>query len=572
MKFVQELKFHIILIIALNILISQVAASRMKQIPDFGSDEEIESILNGKDPLDNSNYNSRDSMFEDLNFLEHTNLLRNATNAKVPGAGGNAAPKNPIVDLTKDSDFSGWFAVSNVHFNDPEYFPVGTDSIKKHVDFSNLMGNNFLINQAYKEGADPQVKNELMFFFRYKNGYIYFANKKDTMAIIDSIKVHGVRNSDMINSKVSPSDSCLDIIDNKLWTWTLCAQDIELKKKWLCSFEKLLKEKLDPICGVIDIHAENPKVNNNTNLYGNSTNPIKKMFIIPKESPKCNANWNYKNHGSDWECICSEGINQSPINLPKPNRRMITKLKPLFLYDIIQPIAKENSIDGIMKENEPIKIFNKDGLLRIMHSNLGKIVLPDGSVYHGEEIIFHTPAEHMINGKKYDMEIQVVHYGVSKGDIAKQVVLSFLFYVKPGVFNEFLDKIDVYNLPNEIDQFKDLSVILNIPTIFYSSAHKDIYYDNEQIPMKDFSFYQYQGSLTSPPCTERTTVIVAAEPLPISNTFVELFREALRKPEYFGIDGKLYNAEDAPKLNNRNVQPLNGRKIEFYQSQIPGAN
>ena len=90
--------------------------------------------------------------------------------------------------------------------------------------------------------------------------------------------------------------------------------------------------------------------------------------------------------------------------------------------------------------------------------------------------------------------------------------------------------------------------------------------------MKDFSFYQYEGSLTSPPCTERTTVIVAAEPLPLSHTFVELFKEALRKPEYFGIDGKLYNAEDSPKLNSRNVQPLNGRKVTYYQSEIQGVN
>lgn len=570
MKFVPESKFQFLLIIALITLISQVATSRMTQLPDFGSDEEIESILNGKDPLYN-NHRSENNMFEDLNFLEHTNLYKNSTNAKVPGAGG-ASQKNSIVDLSSyTGDFSGWFAVSNVHFNDPQYFPVGTESIKKHVDFTNLDGNNFLINQAYVEGANKDAKNELMFFFRYKNGYIYFANKKDTMAIVDSIKVNGVSNSEIINTKVYAGDSCLDVIDSRLWRWTLCASSIAEKKKWLCSLEKSLKQKLDPICGIVDMNAPVLKADNSTDVYGNATNPIKKMFIIPKESPNCNANWNYKNQGSDWECICAEGITQSPINLPRPNRRMITKMKPLFLYDVIQPISKDNSIDGVMRENEPIKIFNRDGQLKIMHSNLGKIVQPDGSVYHGEEIIFHTPAEHTINGKKFDMEIQVVHYGVSKGDIAKQVTVSFLFYVKPGVFNEFLDKIDVYNLPNEIDQFKDLTAALNVPTIFYSNAHQDSFFENEQIPMKDFSFYQYPGSLTSPPCTERTTVIVAAEPLPISNTFVELFREALRKPEYFGIDGKLYNAEDAPKLNNRNVQPLNGRKIEYYQSQVPSA-
>ena len=111
-----------------------------------------------------------------------------------------------------------------------------------------------------------------------------------------------------------------------------------------------------------------------------------------------------------------------------------------------------------------------------------------------------------------------------------------------------------------------------MPSIFYSNVNKDNYFGSEQIPMKDFSFYMYDGSLSSPPCTERTTVIVAAEPLPISNTFVELFKEALRRPEYFGIDGKIHNADDVTKLNARNVQPLNGRKIQFYQSAIQGIN
>lgn len=569
MKFVNtELKFQILLIIALFSLLSQVTYinSIKQQITDFDTDAEIESIIRENDPTENNNLNPQENFFEDLNFLENSNLLRNATTPA-------AAPVNPIVDLTKPNvDFSAWLGVSNEHFNDPEYFPIGTKSTRKEVDFNNLSGNNFLVNQLYKPNGNPKVKNELMFFFRFKNGYIYYANTKESMNVIDSFKVDRIRNSETINSKISQSDTCFEVIDNKGWNWTLCSDNIAEKTKWLCSLEKLLKQKLDPVCGVKSTKTEAPKAMNTTSLYTNSTNKkIKKMFIIPKESRRCNEDWNYQNGGSDWECTCSEGINQSPINLPRPIPRMVTRMKPMFLYDIIQPINKENSIDGVMKENEPVKIYNQDGLLKIMHSNLGKIVMPDGGVYHGEEIIFHTPAEHMIAGKKFDMEIQVVHYGVSKGDIAKQVTLSFLFYMKPGVFNEFLDKIDVYNLPNEIDKFKDLTQSLNLPTIFYSNIHKDQYYENEQVPMKDFSFYQYEGSLTSPPCTERTTVIVAAEPLPISNTFVELFKEALRKPEYFGIDGKLYNAEDHPKLNARNVQPTNGRKINFYQSQLQGA-
>jgi carbonic anhydrase len=558
-----------ILIIALALVFSKIQSFKITELSEYGSlDPDLESLIQGYDDKNGNSENNNENIFEDLNFLENRNLIKNETGVNATDKDPTATD-NPIVDLNgKNIDFSGWFSVSNVHFNDPKYFPLGTKSLKKEVDFSNLFGDNFLINQVYKEGADAEVKNELMFFFRYKNGLIYFTNKKDSMSIIDSLRVSSIRNSDKIISKISSSDTCFDVIDTKSWTWTLCATNIDLKKKWLCSLEKHFKQNMDSICNAYKINNETFKLNNNSlPITKNSTKQIKNIFIIPKESPRCNANWNYQKNGADWECTCSEGIYQSPINLPNPKKNMITKSKPLFLYDIIEPISKVNSIDGLMKENEPIKIYNKDGLLKIMHNNFGKIVLSDGGVYHGEEVVFHTPAEHTINGQKFDMEVQIIHYGVSKGDIAKQVILSFLFYVKPGVFNEFLDKIDVYNLPNEIDGFKDLTASLNLASIFYSNIKKNPFDEKEQSPVKDFSFYSYEGSLTSPPCTERTTVIVAAEPLPVSNTFVELFKEALRKPEYFGIDGKLYNEEDSPKLNARNIQPLNGRKITFYHSQ-----
>lgn len=39
------------------------------------------------------------------------------------------------------------------------------------------------------------------------------------------------------------------------------------------------------------------------------------MFPLP--SPFCNENWNYNENGKDWNCKCSEGLEQSPINIEK---------------------------------------------------------------------------------------------------------------------------------------------------------------------------------------------------------------------------------------------------------------
>lgn len=37
--------------------------------------------------------------------------------------------------------------------------------------------------------------------------------------------------------------------------------------------------------------------------------------------------------------------------------------------------------------------------------SLGKIIDTDMNEYEGEYLVFHTPAEHKINGKQYQMEL-----------------------------------------------------------------------------------------------------------------------------------------------------------------------
>jgi len=195
--------------------------------------------------------------------------------------------------------------------------------------------------------------------------------------------------------------------------------------------------------------------------------------------------------------------------------------------------------------------------LRIFHKYFGKIVTLDGAVYHAEEIVFHTPSEHTINGVRYDMEMQIIHYGQTKGDIAKQVVLSFMFERKPGVYNKFIDDVDFFNLPNPLTKEREITNNLFIPKIFYASD------DNDLPIMRPFSFYTYQGSLSFPPCTERTIMYVAAKPIPIGSTAIHMFQEALRVPDMQSNTGDMV-ISTASTENNRSIQPLNGRMVFYF--------
>ena len=181
----------------------------------------------------------------------------------------------------------------------------------------------------------------------------------------------------------------------------------------------------------------------------------------------------------------------------------------------------------------------------------------DGAVYYAEEIVFHTPSEHRINGKQYELEVQIIHYGQSKGDIAKQLVLSFLFEARAGIYNKFLDDIDFFNLPSQVNPKVDILKEIYIPKILYEATSTEV------VQMKPFSFYTYQGSLTFPPCVEDTIVYVASQPLYIGTTALQLFTEALRIPDLMGPNGNVIVSDWLP-TSRRDIQELNGRPIFHY--------
>jgi len=219
------------------------------------------------------------------------------------------------------------------------------------------------------------------------------------------------------------------------------------------------------------------------------------------------------------------------------------------------------TIDGSLKSKETLKIELLNHAVKIRHDNFGNLVTLDGSLYTAQEIVFHTPAEHTIDGKHFDMEVQIIHFGQTTGDIAKQVILCFLFEKKPGFYNKFIDDIDFFTLPNPLNPSRDIENKIFIPKIFYSADSTDI------AIMKPFSFYTYQGSLTAPPCTERTIVYVAAKPLQLGTTAIQLFEEALRKPDLMAIPSGDIVVSNSLTINNRNTQNRNGRNVFFYDAE-----
>ena len=424
----------------------------------------------------------------------------------------------------------------------------------------------FRINKAYQTNSPNSIKSQkerIMFVFQLSSKFFYYTVSDTDLNILETIAIDLIEevldDTYKINPFIVEKEKCFALIMKENDKYAICAPTISIRDKFMCLIDKLINKNQPKLtnCNLDLLNTKLDIESKNSEKY-KLVNKTQQILLIPLPSEKCNENWNYYQKGSDWQCICKEGKEQSPIDLPTSDMAIKSAIKPIFEYEVISSINSFDTIDGIQTKDTKIQFKYLLNALRIFHPNMGKITTLDGSVYIAEEIVFHTPSEHKINGEQFDMEMQIIHYGRTKGDISKQVILSFLFKKKPGWGNKFIEKIDFFNLPNKAEDSKDIEHNLYIPDIFYSSL------DDKDIPLlKPFSFYTYSGSITFPPCTERTIVYVASDVINLSTTAIEMFKEALRMPDLMDDDLN-FVIDNSPLANNRNTQELNGRPIFFY--------
>lgn len=103
-----------------------------------------------------------------------------------------------------------------------------------------------------------------------------------------------------------------------------------------------------------------------------------------------------------------------------------------------------------------------------------------GSTYKLLQFHFHTPSEEQINYRNFAMVAHLVHKN-AQGQLAVVAVL-----LDPGVANALINKVWTYIPLDTSDQVRLPAGII----------------DMNELPPKDQRYYQFMGSLTTPPCTE----------------------------------------------------------------------
>ena len=222
-----------------------------------------------------------------------------------------------------------------------------------------------------------------------------------------------------------------------------------------------------------------------------------------KPDEKHAAHWGYEgemgpeNWGKEFP-TCGKGKSQAPLNIKGPFEKVRFSVVPDY-------------------KPGPLKIVNNGHTIQVNVVPGSKIRI-DGKAFDLLQFHFHRPSEEHINGKPSAMVIHFVH----KNDSGELAVLGVL--LQEGNENPGIKTLWSYAPPKEGPEVAPDNVAFN---------------PNNLLP-REMEFFHYDGSLTTPPCTEKVKFFILKSQVNISKEQITQFPF---------------------KMNARPIQALNDRKI-----------
>ena len=231
----------------------------------------------------------------------------------------------------------------------------------------------------------------------------------------------------------------------------------------------------------------------------------KKSILSNLIPGKDGAHWGYEGSTGpeNWGKIaeankaCASGLEQSPIDLTGGVDAEVSNIALHW-----KPAAW-----NVVNNGHTIQVEGKDG---------GYATI-DGERFDLVQFHFHTPSEHTIDGRNYPMEVHFVHKN-AEGRLAVIGVLMM-----PGgensLFSTIMEKAPKEEGSASVGMIEQRGMIAPIDGV-----------------------YRYQGSLTTPPCSETVLWTVLSTPILVSQKDVEAFQALF-------------------PMNARPIQPVNRRYV-----------
>lgn len=213
--------------------------------------------------------------------------------------------------------------------------------------------------------------------------------------------------------------------------------------------------------------------------------------------------WGYgKNNGphtwaKDFK-LCGKGERQSPIDIKNAEKAKLKNIKMNYEGKITKLHFTGHNLEFEVSGKNELFIDNK--------------------LYELKQFHFHTPSENLIRGKRFPLEAHFVN--ASEDGSLAVIAIFFEKGSKNEIFEELFKK-----LPKK-GQSLTLDTSLSPSSLF----------------PKNKKYYEFQGSLTTPPCSEGVSWIVLKNTQKSSKASLAKLHKAMGN-------------------NNRPVQPINKRKI-----------
>jgi carbonic anhydrase len=226
------------------------------------------------------------------------------------------------------------------------------------------------------------------------------------------------------------------------------------------------------------------------------------LALCPLCAPKgfaADVHWNYEDtsdgptHWGDLDAAnraCSVGGQQSPIDIGETIKAQLPPLRMTWAKTADTIVNNGHTIELDMGDNSVLSAGSR-GNYRLVQ-------------FH-----FHRPSEHTINGASFPMEVHFVHQNAS-GALAVVGVL-----MTGGRLNKTFN-----------------TIVLTMPNREGPPVKADPKIDpNALLPAKR-SYYRFEGSLTTPPCSETVDWLLLTEPIQVAeadiNSFAALFKHNAR--------------------------------------------
>jgi len=253
--------------------------------------------------------------------------------------------------------------------------------------------------------------------------------------------------------------------------------------------------------------------------------------------PSDSQGWDYRHHGDDWvgmgEC---GGPSQSPVDLSRfVGGKGQTKYLLWFDY-YLDPDLKNTTEAALINDGHGLRYQ-----VRPNGVDFGYVKVGDRE-FAASEYIFHAPSEHSIDGALFPLELQVYNEDANGGIIAVAV------FFREGASNDFIAGLmGSMNGTGPVWSMKGRGVgrvhgtfpgAFNLEQLIPKSG-----------PERERTFYNYNGSLTHPPCTTGIDWWVLSSPLTASREEIRFVKKAI------------FSSQSTKHGNARSSMPLGNRKV-----------